>query len=157
MNPTSVTSADTKHTLAILHQLAAMEVGPTRGNEELLAGLASVKNSLHAVVDTPPATLSSLPLTPSVTTSAPNAPPAPPAITIGASTHTLADLPAIDVLMPITSTPSSSPSSMLTPLSSPTHTQYDPEVDELEGSLQASTPAVNNAVLSIPPESPLAG
>ncbi|KAI6106812.1 hypothetical protein EV401DRAFT_2077692 [Pisolithus croceorrhizus] len=157
----SVTSADTKHALAILHQLAMMEVGPTRGNEELLAGLASIENSLHAVVDTPPATLSSLPLTPSVTTSAPNALPAPspatPAITIGMSTDTLANLPAVDVLVPIASTPSSSPSSMLTPLSSPTHTQYNPKVNELEGSLWVSTPVVDNAVLSIPPESPLAG
>ncbi|KAI6095362.1 hypothetical protein EV401DRAFT_1190088 [Pisolithus croceorrhizus] len=51
----------------------------------------------------------------------------------------------------------SSPSSTLTPLSSPARAQYDPEVDESEGSLQASTPAVNNAVLSIPLESPLAG
>ncbi|KAI6126960.1 hypothetical protein F5141DRAFT_1210247 [Pisolithus sp. B1] len=157
MNPTSVTSVDTKHALAILCQLATTEVGPTRGNEELLAGLASIENSLRAVVDTPPATLSLPPLTPSATTSAPNALPAPPVITVGVSTHTLTDLPAIDVLVPITLTPSSSPSSMLTPLSSPTHTQYDPKVDELEGSLWASTPAVNNAVLLIPPESPLAG
>ncbi|KAI6128102.1 hypothetical protein EDD16DRAFT_1702011 [Pisolithus croceorrhizus] len=65
MNPTSVTSVDAKHALAILHQLAMMEVGPTRGNEELLAGLASIENSLCAVVDTPPATLSLPPLTPS--------------------------------------------------------------------------------------------
>ncbi|KAI6111875.1 hypothetical protein EDD16DRAFT_1521755 [Pisolithus croceorrhizus] len=43
MNPTSVTSVDAKHALAILHQLAMMEVGPTRGNEELLAGLASIE------------------------------------------------------------------------------------------------------------------
>ncbi|KAI6114197.1 hypothetical protein F5141DRAFT_1213326 [Pisolithus sp. B1] len=161
MNPTSVASADAKHTLAVLCQLAMTEVGPTRGNEELLAGLASVKNPLRAVVDTLPATLSSPPLTPSATTSAPNAPPAPspamPAITVGASTDTLANLPAVDVLMPITLTPSSSPSSMLTPLSSPACAQYDPEVDELEGSLWASTPAVDNAVLSIPLESPLAG
>ncbi|KAI6111443.1 hypothetical protein F5141DRAFT_1214961 [Pisolithus sp. B1] len=147
--------------MAILLQLAMMEVGPTRGNEELLARLASIENSLHAVVDTPLATLSLPPLTPSVTTSAPNALPAPspamPVITIGVSTDTLADLPAVDVLVPIASTPSSSPSSTLTPLSSPARAQYDPKVDELEGSLWVSTPAVDNAVLSVPPESPLAG
>ncbi|KAI6121301.1 hypothetical protein F5141DRAFT_1210981 [Pisolithus sp. B1] len=156
MNPTSVASVDAKHALAVLCQLAMTEVGPTRGNEELLARLASIENFLCAVVNTPLATLSLPPLTPSVTTSTPNTLPAPPAITIGTSTHTLADLPAVDVLMPITLTPSSSPSSMLTPLSSPAHTQYDPKVDELEGSLWASTPVVNNAVLLIPPESPLA-
>ncbi|KAI6108271.1 hypothetical protein F5141DRAFT_1216013 [Pisolithus sp. B1] len=128
MNPTSVTSADAKHALAILCQLATMEVGPTRGNEELLAGLASIEHSLRAVVDTLPATLSLPPLTPSATTSTPNNPPAPP--------------------FPFLNTHPS--------LSSPAHAQYDPEVNELEGSLWASTPAVDNAVLSIPLESPLA-
>ncbi|KAI6096004.1 hypothetical protein F5141DRAFT_1221211 [Pisolithus sp. B1] len=69
VSATLTTTSDTNQALAILCQLTVVAGGSTKGNEELLAGLASVENSLRAVVDpVPSAVAPPLNVTPTVAT-----------------------------------------------------------------------------------------
>lgn len=121
-----------------------------------MAGLASMENSLRVAVD-PPCAAFALP-------AAAHSPSIPPTPTPVASTNAdgPTDLPTVDVLVPVTSSlpaspPPSSPSSALTPSSSPTRTPTGPEIDQLGDTQRMPTPTAGNVLLSIPPESPLAG
>ncbi|KIK11213.1 hypothetical protein PISMIDRAFT_19727 [Pisolithus microcarpus 441] len=101
---------------------------PTKGNQEMLAGLASVDNLpvpsdpvLH--IDDGPAT------------------------TVNRSVHTLIDLPTFDVLQTDPPSPSTS--------SSPTHAPPVLECDELDEHPCSPVPAAGNTLVSVPLGSPL--
>ncbi|KAI6168237.1 hypothetical protein EDD17DRAFT_1750832 [Pisolithus thermaeus] len=128
LQPSSFPAISTDCTLALLQELTA-SIGDTLDHHKLLARLASVESSLQ-----------------------------PPNVT----TTPLIDLPAVDILVPNALFPSAlppptSPSSMCIPATSPTHTQPEPKVDELENAPCALTPVVSSALPSIPSESPLSG
>ncbi|KAI6096434.1 hypothetical protein EDD16DRAFT_1902904 [Pisolithus croceorrhizus] len=151
---TPTMTSNTNQALAILRQLTVAAGGSTKGNEELLAGLASVKNSLRAVVDpVPSAVAPPLNIAPTVATEVRGRMPV--------------DLLTVDMLLPDhPSLPTSPtpPASSLTPSTSPTHVPLVSPIrtplvsnhDELDELPCSATPTTDNAPTHIPPDSPLA-
>ncbi|KIK21726.1 hypothetical protein PISMIDRAFT_12117 [Pisolithus microcarpus 441] len=101
---------------------------PTKGNQEMLAGLASMDNL--PVPSDPVLRIDD-----------------GPATTMNRSFHTLIDLPTFDVLQTDPLSPSTS--------SSPTHAPPILECDELDEHLRSPVPAAGNTLVSVPLGSPL--
>ncbi|KIK25475.1 hypothetical protein PISMIDRAFT_9511 [Pisolithus microcarpus 441] len=101
---------------------------PTKGNQEMLAGLASVDNL--PVPSDPVLRIDD-----------------GPATTVNRSVHTLIDLPTFNVLQTDPPSPSTS--------SSPTHAPPILECDELDEHPHSPVPAAGNTLVSIPLGSPL--
>ncbi|KIK10401.1 hypothetical protein PISMIDRAFT_20442 [Pisolithus microcarpus 441] len=101
---------------------------PTKGNQEMLAGLASVDNL--PVPSDPVLRIDD-----------------GPATTVNRSVHTLIDLPTFNVLQTDPPSPSTS--------SSPTHAPPVLECDELDKHPRSPVPAAGNTLVSVPLGSPL--